>query len=114
LSFVKVEEKSRLSGPPVWGVQNRYFRRTRTFDRAYCLNYQIQTQQRSLLYTGFRRAGYHGRRKLQIFRHARPLRAIHLAAAIRLQADLLIAYDAELLAAAVDAGLNVLSPGGRV
>jgi hypothetical protein len=110
----------------VWGVQNRYFRRTRTFDRAYCLNYQIQTQQRSLLYTGFRRAGYHGRRKLQIFRHARPLRAIHLAAAIRLQADLLIAYDAELqadlliaydaelLAAAVDAGLNVLSPGGRV
>jgi predicted nucleic acid-binding protein len=39
--------------------------------------------------------------------------AIHLAAAIRLQADLLVAYDAELLAAAVDAGLNVLSPGGR-
>jgi predicted nucleic acid-binding protein len=37
--------------------------------------------------------------------------AIHLAAAIRLQADLLVAYDAELLAAAVDAGLNVLSPG---
>lgn len=37
--------------------------------------------------------------------------AIHLAAAIRLQSDLLVAYDAELLAAAVDAGLNVLSPG---
>ena len=37
--------------------------------------------------------------------------AIHLAAAIRLQADVMIAYDAELLAAAVDAGLNVLSPG---
>jgi predicted nucleic acid-binding protein len=37
--------------------------------------------------------------------------AIHLAAAIRLQADLLVAYDAELLAATVDAGLNVLSPG---
>ena len=37
--------------------------------------------------------------------------AIHLAAAIRLQADLLVAYDAELLAAAVDSGLNVLSPG---
>jgi hypothetical protein len=36
-----VEEKSRLSGPPVWGVQNRYFRRTRTFDRAYCLNYEL-------------------------------------------------------------------------
>ncbi|MDV8149770.1 type II toxin-antitoxin system VapC family toxin [Arthrobacter sp. B10-11] len=37
--------------------------------------------------------------------------AIHLAAAIRLQADVLVAYDAELLAAAVDAGLNILSPG---
>lgn len=37
--------------------------------------------------------------------------AIHLAAAIRLQADVLVAYDAELLAAAVDAGLTVLSPG---
>lgn len=37
--------------------------------------------------------------------------AIHLAAAIRLQSDLLVAYDADLLAAAVDAGLNVLSPG---
>lgn len=40
--------------------------------------------------------------------------AIHLAAAIRLQADLLVAYDVQLLAAAVNAGLNVLSPGGRV
>ncbi|WP_261792180.1 PIN domain-containing protein [Arthrobacter sp. PM3] len=37
--------------------------------------------------------------------------AIHLATAIRLQADVLVAYDAELLAAAVDAGLTVLSPG---
>jgi len=37
--------------------------------------------------------------------------AIHLAAAIRVQSDLLVAYDAELLAAAVDSGLNVLSPG---
>jgi predicted nucleic acid-binding protein len=37
--------------------------------------------------------------------------AIHLAVAIRLQTDVLVAYDAELLAAAVDAGLNVLSPG---
>lgn len=36
--------------------------------------------------------------------------AIHLAAAIRLQCDVVVAYDAELLAAAVDAGLNVLSP----
>lgn len=38
--------------------------------------------------------------------------AIHLAAAIRLQSDVMVAYDAELLAAAVEAGLNVLSPGG--
>ena len=37
--------------------------------------------------------------------------AIHLAAAIRLQSDVLMAYDAELPAAAVDAGLNVLSTG---
>jgi predicted nucleic acid-binding protein len=37
--------------------------------------------------------------------------AIHLATAIRLQADVLVAYDVELLAAAVDAGLTVLSPG---
>jgi predicted nucleic acid-binding protein len=38
--------------------------------------------------------------------------AIHLAAAIRLQSDLMVAYDAELLAAAVDSGLNVASPNG--
>jgi predicted nucleic acid-binding protein len=37
--------------------------------------------------------------------------AIHLAAAIRLQTDVLVAYDLELLSAAVDAGLNTLSPG---
>jgi uncharacterized protein len=36
--------------------------------------------------------------------------AIHLATAIRLQADVLAAYDAELLAAAVEAGLDVVSP----
>lgn len=36
--------------------------------------------------------------------------AIHLATAIRLQADVLVAYDAELLAAAVEAGLAVQSP----
>lgn len=36
--------------------------------------------------------------------------AIHLASAIRLQANTLVAYDAELLAAAVDAGVGVLSP----
>ena len=34
--------------------------------------------------------------------------AIHLAAAIRVQADVMVAYDAELLAAAVDAGLTWL------
>ena len=38
--------------------------------------------------------------------------AIHLATAIRVQADVLVAYDGELLAAAVVAGLNVASPGG--
>lgn len=37
--------------------------------------------------------------------------AIHLATAIRLQSDFLVAYDAGLLASAVDAGLNVASPG---
>jgi predicted nucleic acid-binding protein len=39
--------------------------------------------------------------------------AIHLAVAIRLQVDVLVSYDVELLAAAVEAGLNVLSPGKR-
>ncbi|WP_028281115.1 type II toxin-antitoxin system VapC family toxin [Arthrobacter sp. H5] len=37
--------------------------------------------------------------------------AIHLAAAIRLQVDSLVAYDGELVAAAVNAGLTALSPG---
>jgi uncharacterized protein len=37
--------------------------------------------------------------------------AIHLATAIRLQVDVLVSYDVELLTAAVDAGINVLSPG---
>ena len=37
--------------------------------------------------------------------------AIHLSAAIRLQSDLLVAYDAELLEVAVEVGLKVLSPG---
>lgn len=37
--------------------------------------------------------------------------AVHLATAIRLEADVLVAYDGELLAAAEDAGVNVLSPG---
>lgn len=36
--------------------------------------------------------------------------AIHLATALRLNVDLLVAYDRELLAAAEDAGLNVHSP----
>ncbi|MFJ6280070.1 PIN domain-containing protein [Arthrobacter subterraneus] len=37
--------------------------------------------------------------------------AIHLAAAIRLQADMLVAYDGELLTAAASAGLRTLAPG---
>lgn len=37
--------------------------------------------------------------------------AIHLATALRLQADGLVAYDGELLAAAVSAGLATLTPG---
>ncbi|MFJ5695795.1 type II toxin-antitoxin system VapC family toxin [Arthrobacter sp. NPDC093125] len=37
--------------------------------------------------------------------------AIHLSAAIRLQVDVLVAYDIELLTAATDAGLSALSPG---
>jgi predicted nucleic acid-binding protein len=36
--------------------------------------------------------------------------AIHLAAAIRLQTDVLVAYDLELATAATEAGLNALSP----
>lgn len=36
--------------------------------------------------------------------------AIHLATAIRLQTDVLIAYDLELVAAARKARLNALSP----
>lgn len=37
--------------------------------------------------------------------------AIHLAAAIRLQTDVLVAYDGELVMAATEAGLSALSPG---
>ncbi|XAS68117.1 type II toxin-antitoxin system VapC family toxin [Micrococcaceae bacterium Sec5.7] len=37
--------------------------------------------------------------------------AIHLATAIRLQADVLVAYDQELVAAAVEAGITALAPG---
>jgi predicted nucleic acid-binding protein len=36
--------------------------------------------------------------------------AIHLAAAIRLQTDVLVAYEQELVTAATEAGLNALSP----
>ncbi|MET3809376.1 type II toxin-antitoxin system VapC family toxin [Arthrobacter sp. UYEF3] len=39
--------------------------------------------------------------------------AIHLATAIRLQTDILVAYDAELIAAASEAGLNTESPGAH-
>lgn len=37
--------------------------------------------------------------------------AIHLATAIRLQADVLVAYDKELLSASAEAGLTVSAPG---
>lgn len=37
--------------------------------------------------------------------------AIHLATATRLQADRLVAYDRELVSAAADAGITVLTPG---
>ncbi|MEW1805468.1 type II toxin-antitoxin system VapC family toxin [Pseudarthrobacter sp. NPDC080039] len=37
--------------------------------------------------------------------------AIHLAAAIRVEASLLVAFDHELLEAATQAGLQTLSPG---
>ncbi|MDF9276195.1 hypothetical protein P4U43_00125 [Arthrobacter sp. EH-1B-1] len=36
--------------------------------------------------------------------------AIHLATAVRLEADSMVAYDAELLAAAAGAGLSTLAP----
>lgn len=39
--------------------------------------------------------------------------AIHLATAIRLQSDAMVAYDAELLAAAAGAGLATLAPDRR-
>ena len=37
--------------------------------------------------------------------------AIHLATAIRLQADVLVAYDRELIKAAAEAGITALAPG---
>lgn len=36
--------------------------------------------------------------------------AVHLATAIRLQTDVLVAYDLELVKVATEAGLNALSP----
>jgi hypothetical protein len=39
------------------------------------------------------------------------LDAIHLASALRIDADELLAYDRRLLAAAATQGLNVVSPG---
>lgn len=44
----------------------------------------------------------------------RSANAIHSATAIRLQVDTLVAYDAELLAAAAEAGLQTWSPRTRV
>lgn len=44
-------------------------------------------------------------------RRLRSADAIHLATAIRLQVDSLVAYDVELLLAAVESGLTTSSPG---
>lgn len=44
-------------------------------------------------------------------RRLRSADAIHLATAIRLQVDSLVAYDVELLLAAVESGLSTSSPG---
>ncbi len=41
----------------------------------------------------------------------RTLDAIHLASALRIEADELLAYDRRLLAAAAEHGLNAASPG---
>jgi predicted nucleic acid-binding protein len=38
--------------------------------------------------------------------------AIHLAAAIRLEAQILVAFDKELVRAATQAGLHTVTPGG--
>jgi uncharacterized protein len=46
--------------------------------------------------------------------HLRSLDALHLAAAVRLGADVVVSYDGPMLQAAADIGLNVLSvPGNR-
>jgi predicted nucleic acid-binding protein len=44
-------------------------------------------------------------------RSMRTLDALHLASALRIEADELVAYDQRLLAAAVERGLAVASPG---
>ncbi|WP_284977573.1 type II toxin-antitoxin system VapC family toxin [Arthrobacter sp. fls2-241-R2A-200] len=44
-------------------------------------------------------------------RQLRSAEAIHLATAIRLQADSMLAYDSELLLAAVESGITTTSPG---
>ena len=41
----------------------------------------------------------------------RMLDAIHLASALRVEADELVAYDARLLEAALEQGLRVVTPG---
>ena len=43
--------------------------------------------------------------------HLRSLDAIHLATALELQADLMVAYDTRLLTACAAAGLPTISPG---
>lgn len=43
----------------------------------------------------------------------RTLDAIHLASALRVEADELLAYDRRLLAAATEHGVNTVSPGSN-
>jgi predicted nucleic acid-binding protein len=44
-------------------------------------------------------------------KHLRSLDALHIAAALKLDADLMISYDARQIAAAESVGLRTLSPG---
>jgi uncharacterized protein len=45
--------------------------------------------------------------------HLRSLDALHLAAAVRLGADVVVSYDSRMLASAADIGLNVLAVSGN-
>jgi predicted nucleic acid-binding protein len=45
--------------------------------------------------------------------HLRSLDALHLAAAVRLGADVVVSYDSRMLVSAADIGLNVLAVSGN-